>query len=440
MNTQTTANVAKPSYQPATWTQTRYYPWLIVVMSSLFLFYKYILQVSPSVMTSELMATFHVNATGLGNLAATYFYTYLVVQLFVGPLLDRYSPRLLTSFAILICAASALQFTFASSLLGAEMARAMMGVGAAFATVSYLKLASMWFSPQKFAFVGGLLATAASMGAFIGQAPLAYSVQTAGWHQTLVYCAVLGAVIAAVYFLLVRDKQAFAEQTESFTVNYSSLLTLLKNKKNWVLTVYSGLAWAPLAVFSGLWGNPFLQEAYHLTKTQSASCITLAFVGLAVGGPLFGWVALRLGKLLPVMVFGISLSTLSMALVVFNPLHTLWLLNLSLFLLGLGTGSFMLGFVLGKNMNASYLAASVIALINTGDAVFGAFTEPLVGRILDHVWSGKVVQGVHFYSVANYQQALLILPLYLAAALGCLWWLACLMRRCSAIIPNPVEN
>src|SRR5258708_427118 len=123
----------------------KYYPWIVIVLCSFFLFYKYVLQVSPSVMTKDLMSEFNVHGAGLGNLAATYFYAYLVAQLFVGPLLDRYSPRILTTIAIVICAFGAFAFANTQSLFSAEIARALMGVGTAFATVSYMKMSAMWF-------------------------------------------------------------------------------------------------------------------------------------------------------------------------------------------------------------------------------------------------------------------------------------------------------
>ena len=143
---------------------SRYYPWVVVLFSSFFLFYKYVLQVSPSVMTNDLMHHFHVNAAGLGNLAATFFYSYLVVQLFVGPLLDKYSPRTLTALALAGSALGALWFAEAQTLLSASLARSLVGASAAFATVSYMKMGTLWFKPEKFALVSGLLATAAMLG------------------------------------------------------------------------------------------------------------------------------------------------------------------------------------------------------------------------------------------------------------------------------------
>lgn len=49
------------------------YPWVVIALTAAFLFYKYILQVSPSIMTEDLMRVFHIQGTGLGNLAASFF-------------------------------------------------------------------------------------------------------------------------------------------------------------------------------------------------------------------------------------------------------------------------------------------------------------------------------------------------------------------------------
>ncbi len=77
----------------------------------------------------------------------------------------------------------------------------------------------------------------------------------------------------------------------------------------------------------------------------------------------------------------------------------------------------MLGFAIGKEINKAALAATVVALINTGDAIFGAISEPLVGKVLDGLWTGQMVNGVPHFSVQHYQIALLLLPIDLIGAL-----------------------
>src|SRR5574338_1242424 len=89
-------------------TQTRAvsnsYPIIVISLCACFLFYKYVLQIYPSTITEQLMAEFNLTGAGLGNLAATFYYSYMIAQLFVGVILDKYSTRWLTSIAIFSCA------------------------------------------------------------------------------------------------------------------------------------------------------------------------------------------------------------------------------------------------------------------------------------------------------------------------------------------------
>ncbi len=397
-----------------------YYPWVIITLCAFFLFFKYVLQVSPSVMTKDLMSEFHVNGAGLGNLAATYFYAYLVTQLFVGPLLDRYSPRYLTAFAILLCAAGAFAFANTHSILAAQLSRALMGAGTAFATVSYMKMSALWFRPNQVAFVDGLLATAAMAGALCGQVPLTLLVENSGWRTSLIYCGLFGLVFAVIFFLVVKDKKTTSSIKQVNTIKLADIRALFKDKKNWLLTLYSGLAFTPIAVLGGLWGNPFFEVAHHLTSTQAAYFTSLIFMGLAIGGPLFGYFAGRLGDSIRVMIIGTALALISLLIAIYVTSLPLWLFGALLLTFGLGTGVFMLSFPLGKEINPIGLAATVVALINTGDALFGSFTEPLIGKILDTFWDGAVVDGAHVFSLQNYHMALALLPLYLLMGLLCL--------------------
>lgn len=397
------------------------YPWFIILLCSLFAFYKYVLQVSPSVMTTDLMHQFHVNGAGLGNLAATYFYAYLIAQLFAGPLLDRYSPRYLITGAIAICGLAAFAFASTETLITAAFARALMGIGTAFATVSYMKMSVLWFRPNQVAFVDGFLGTAAMVGAMCGQIPLAFLVTHTSWRTSLIYCGIFGAVLAVVFLLFVRDKSSANKiSTQHTMIKLSDIAIILKNKKNWVLTLYSGLAFTPLAVLGGLWGNPFFETAHHLTATEAASLTSCIFLGFALGGPLFGYFGGSIQQRIRLSIIGTSMALVALLLIIYAVQLPLWLVGILLFVFGMGMGSYMSCFSLAKELNQIGFAGTIVALINTGDALFGSFTEPLIGKILDIFWQGKIVNGIHYFSTSNYQFALLLLPLYLIAALCCL--------------------
>jgi len=369
-------------------------------------------------MTDELMAEFHIKGAGLGNLAASFFYSFLITQLFVGVLLDRYSPRRLTTVAILLCACGAYGFSQANSLVLATLTRAFMGIGAAFATVSYMQMTSLWFKPKQFAFVGGLLASAAMLGAIAGQMPLSLLIHQVGWRNGLRLCAVLGVFLAALFYLVVRDKpskqaRSIALPLTASQFSFQDVWAVLKNKQNWLITLYSGLAFSPIDAFAGLWSVPFLKQSYQLTHARAAFFVSFVFFGLAFGSPVLGLLSDRLGQRRNIMLGSGCIALATITLIIYSTQLPLFLLACLLFLFGFSTGAFMLGFALGRDLNKLTVAATIVAFINTGDVIFSAFTEPFIGKLLDKSWSGQIASGVHYFSVMDYRRALSLLPVYI---------------------------
>ncbi len=395
----------------------RFYPWAIIFLSAITLVYKYVMQVSPSVMTNQLMQAFHIYGAGLGNFAATFFYSYLIIQMFAGFLLDKYSIRGLTTIAIAISTIGVYLFSQAHTLTVALMARALMGVGPAFFTVSFMKLAANWFPVNRFAFISGLLTTAVTVGAIFGEAPLAWLIIHHGWRFALIVWACFGIILTITYAFVVTDHpEGKAAVIKRSAITLRDALKVLTKGQNWILTFYSGLAFAPLAVFSGFWAPPFIREAYHQSLTDAASFVSISFIGLAIGGPLLGYISDRIRNRRIIMFIGAISSLISLSIVIYLNIIPTWLLSIFLFLFGFGTGTFMLGFTVGKEINPIALAATVIAVINTGDAVFGAFTEPLLGKFLDEGWEGKIIGGMHFFGLSDFHKAFSLLPCYLIVA------------------------
>lgn len=391
------------------------YPWFVWFLGASFFFYKYLVQVSPSVMTTDLMHAFNVNGVGLGNLSACYFYAYLMMQIPVGILLDKFSPRYLTALAILICAVSTYIFSETNSLLLACLSRAFIGFGAAFAAVSCFKIAALWFPPKRFALISGMCMTAAMLGAVGGQAPLSLLVQGFGWRMALKIIAVLGVILSLIYVLTIRDK-THKPVAVNLEIKLQPLL-VLKSKQAWLLSLYSGLAFAPISVFGGLWGVPFLQQAYLLSAPKAALAVSWIFIGFAVGAPILGWWSDLMGKRKPLMIFGTLLATICLVIVLYGPNGHTGIISVYLFLFGLGASGFFISFSMIKEGFPLLLTATVLGFMNTFDSICEALTEPLVGILLDLGWDGGVGNGIHQFSVHGYQMALLLLPLYLVVAL-----------------------
>jgi MFS family permease len=394
-------------------------PWMIWALGSGFVFYKYVLEVSPSIMAHELMRDFSLSGTALGNLAACYFYAYLVMQLPVGILLDRLGPRRLITAAIVVCAGASLLFSEASSIWHADLARIFVGMGGAFSAVGTMKLLSIWFEPKRFALLAGLMMTAAMLGAVFGQAPLSLAVDYFGWRETTYWVAIAGFVLAGLFWFAAKDHTI--DQNNVGTQQKQKILTSLKavasKKQSWLIAIYSGLAFAPISAFAGLWGIPYLMEVYHHSRPIIASLVSLTFIGFAIGSPLSGWYSNKIEKRKSIMMIGTILSLLSLLVVLYMPGLSLWLLGCVLFIMGFFISFFFVSFAVIREINLLVYAGTSIGFINMFNALCGALSEPLIGKILDISWNGTMRDGARYFSVSNYQHALIALPIGLLIAI-----------------------
>jgi MFS family permease len=391
--------------------------WSIWLLSAIFMFYKYAIEVSPSVMTSTLMKTFHISGLELGNLAACYFYAYLLLQIPAGLLLDKFGPRKTTTVAISLCALGCLMFANADSLLTAGIGRFLTGAGAAFAAVNCLKLIANWFPFRKFAFMAGLMMTMAMLGAVGGQAPLAAFIQKLQWRHALEIIGAAGFVLAGIFWLVVRDKAPNHLIERHIVPTKVSLLKslkeILKNPQSWWLSAYSGFAFAPVMVFGGLWGVSFIGEAFDLSQNLSAQMVSLIFIGFAIGAPVFGWFSDWLRRRRIVMLWGTIFAIFTISAVIYAPSVSKYSLAFLLFTFGFSISSFLLCFTMIREIHLPILAATAIGFMNAFDALLGAFSDPLTGKFLDLLWDGKMIEGAAVFSVTAYKTAFLTLPIYL---------------------------
>jgi predicted MFS family arabinose efflux permease len=220
-------------------------PWVIWGLACLFYFYECLLQVSPSVMSNELMHDFGVTSQTLGILAGIYFYSYAAMQLPCGVLMDHFGPHRILTLATALCALSTIAFGMTHSFYMASVARLMIGMGSAFAVVGILKLAANWFPAQRFALLTGVMVTIGMVGAIFGEAPLALLISRFGWRDSMLIMGVVGLVLALLILLFIKDapKNAVIHQHIDSDDNHilRSLLALIKNKQLWLIACYGGL-------------------------------------------------------------------------------------------------------------------------------------------------------------------------------------------------------
>jgi len=257
-------------------------------MSVAFYFYELMLLVSPSVMTDDLVMTFAISAEQLGSLSACYYYAYALLQIPVGLWMDRYGPRILLAVAAMLCSIGCLIFAAAQELWIAMCGRFVMGVGGAFAVVGCLKLASLWFSPSRFALLTGVMVAVGMMGGVFGQAPVAKAVMIWGWRATMLGGAGIGCVLSLVISLMMTHPPHHFTSTLPF---WEGLKRVMSTPQGWIISLYAGLMFVPTTGLGQLWGVPYFRERFDLEKDAAGWIVSMIFFGWAIGGPLYGWVS-----------------------------------------------------------------------------------------------------------------------------------------------------
>lgn len=397
-------------------------PWLIWGLGCLFYFYECLLQVSPSVMSTELMRDFAVTSHTLGILSGIYFYSYAGMQLPCGVMTDYFGPRRLLTIATTVCALSTIAFGMTENFFMACIARLMIGFGSSFAVVGTLKLASNWFPANRFAFLTGMMVTLGMLGAIFGEAPLALLVDHYGWRHSMIIMGSIGIVVAILIFIFTKDHGSHAYQNASEDSKEEGtlgqrLLILLRNKQLWLVALYGGLMYTATPVICGLWGVPFLMLSLHLSKAIAANYISLVLFGWAVGGPLWGIFSNRIGLRKPPLYIGCVGALLCSVLVIFGAVQHKLLVQILLFAFGVFSSGFLPAFALAKELCNQKYVATALSFMNMMNMVGIAIVQPAVGFILDCLWSGEMAHHVRVYTVANYQVALAVLPIGMLVAL-----------------------
>ena len=391
--------------------------WLMWSLGTGFFCYGYFLRVAPSVMVSDLMRDFAVNAAVLGNLSAFYFYAYAAMQLPVGILVDTWGPRRALTGGALVCGLGTLLFAAASSVEPAYLGRFLIGGGGGVAFVATMKLAAIWFPPNRFALMCGLTGMMAMIGAVLGQAPMAALVAAFGWRPTTGAAGVLGLVLAAGMWLVVRDGSGRVASPQATAGNLlKGLRQVIATPQSWILGTFSAAMTANMAGFAILWGVPYMMRAHGLERSAAAASVSLFMAGWAIGSPLVGWFSDRIRRRKPPMLVSAVIAFAGFATLVYLPGVPLVAAQALLFTIGFASCSMLLGFVGGSENNPPAAAGVAVAFVNTVVMALGAAFLPLIGWLLDLNWQGVMEAGARVYPVAAFQTALL--PLLATNAIG----------------------
>jgi MFS family permease len=402
--------------------------WIVWVIAALFYLTGFYQRVSPAVMTEELMRSFRISASELGNLSGFYFYAYVAMQIPTGVLVDSWGARKLLIWGPICAAAGTFLFGATGNFAMACFGRALIGGSTAVAWVVLLKLSTHWFAQRKFAMLSGLGLFFGNMGALLAQLPLRLLINHFGWRIVVLASAAVILAVGILALAFIKDDpsgEGFLTYAPSSLQRRepAKLLEVLKGltsiftyRNTWLIFLSQGAVVGAILSFTGLWGTPFLKARFGLQTTSAASVCSVMIICWAVASPICGALSDKIGRRKPIHTMGCMIATVGWTLLFYVSSLSLGAFVAIAAVTSVASGAVVVGFAYGKESVPIQFLGTISAIVNIGNMVGPMLLQPGIGWLLDKKWSGTMANGVRVYGAPAFQAGFVLVVGWLLLA------------------------
>ncbi|MET3133674.1 ACS family D-galactonate transporter-like MFS transporter [Oxalobacteraceae bacterium GrIS 1.11] len=294
----------------------------------------YIDRIGLSVAAPQIQDLFQLTPIQLGLLFSAFAWSYAILQIPVGMVLDRFGPTRVGRWGAFLWGVASTITAFSSGFAGIFIARILLGVAEAPAFPVSSKATGYWFPRNERGLATAIFDAAAKFSNVIGVPSIAVTIVSLGWRWGFGITAALSFLYFIAFFFLYRDPSAdpklskleydyivqggAAPEGPADAGAINMLGYLLTQSKVWGLTI--GFAAYGYSFYLFLtWLPGYLVQTMHMSILKSAgyAAIPWAFAtvtDLFVGGWLIdhlvqrGWddSRVRKGVLIIGMLFGLA--------------------------------------------------------------------------------------------------------------------------------------
>lgn len=399
-----------------------FYGIIVWFFAILFYFYEFFLRVLPATISANILHDLDISLSKFAIISSAYYISYSAMQMPVGVLTDRFGPRILSFIGCIVCSIGVIGFAFSDNFYNIVISRFLIGIGSSFGFISLLVLTFNWFPHKYFGFLGGLSQTLGAIGPLFAGVPVIYmmNVLNNDWRLIFMWVAFFGVILSVCIFIFVRNKPARLVDEIVFVGDKRNLIKDLKILMSipqvWITMFYSGFIYVSLPMLGAYWGTLYLRSR-GFSEEKSSFMVSMIWIGLAIGSPLFGRISDRIKRRKPVLsglaFFGVFVSLI----LLFFPIKSEWIISVLLGLVGIAAGGQSLAFALITEYVPSELKATAIGANNTVVMLFAALFPVLSASIM------QFHQELNYSFIqSDFTEGLLLMPIsYALAGLICLF-------------------
>jgi sugar phosphate permease len=354
------------------------------ILSGLF-FLSMFYRVSNAVIAPNLTQDLGLNAETLGILGGAYFYSFALLQIPMGPLLDRLGPRVVIPSFALAGALGSFLFAFAKPFSIALSGRILIGVGMSCALMGAMKVFTLNFPPRKFATLVGIFISVGTLGSILATSPLAYLTSTIGWRTTFIIAGGVTTLFALLVLWVLRGGTREGSPPKAEIGILQSARLVLGSVAFWQISSVAFFRYGTFIALQGLWLGPYLMDTKGYSPIHTGNLLIFMAIGTILGGPIAG----RLSDRAFLSQKGVALWGLSLYGLSLFPLAGLIIIEgsfwygLIFFCLGFFSGSGMVIYSHAIALFPMSISGTVTAWINFFTMAGGAILMPVMGKIIE---------------------------------------------------------
>jgi len=345
-----------------------------------------------AVIAPDLVKDFQLDPERLGLLGSAFFYTFAVLQIPMGLLLDRVGPRKVLSLFLLVGAAGTFIFASATTFHAAFAGMSLIGAGMAPVLVGSLKVFVSRYPRGRFPTLSGSIISIGALGSVLATSPLVCMISLIGWRLTLMYSGLFTVVLSAIMFYLLEEgtpeqRKGVAQdsrQRQQIGI-VKSMQMVVSQLSFWQIGLLAFFRYGTFVALQGVWLGPYLMVAKHFQPIAAGNILVMLSVGSIAGALTAGYLVEKVFRnTKTVLLLGVGCYALLLL-----SLAGIWNIesaaaHASLFVLPrfLLTTFGILVYLHGKELFPAQMSGTVMAGVNFFLMAGGGFFIQIIGLII----------------------------------------------------------
>jgi sugar phosphate permease len=367
----------------------------------------YIDRVALSIANPLVRADLGLSIGQMGVLLSNFLWTYALCQLPIGALIDRFGPRWLLGFGVILWSIAQIAVGFVTSMGQFAWTRVLLGIGESPQFPLGARVVRTWYNVRDRGMPTGIFNSASTLGPAIAPPLLTGLMIGVGWRWMFIVVGIAGIVVGLVWFFLYRDPAArnlTSAETHYLTegddgsagqsVNFAEWRSLFGFRTTWGM-IFGNFGSGYMIWLYAAWLPGYLEIQRHMTIAHTGVIASIPYIFGFIGSLFGGWVCDRLmqaglspinSRKVPIIVGMIGMATFTVVAAL-APSNTVAVVCIAV------------SMFLGNMAGATIWALAVVAAPAKGVGSLGGMQNfgGFLGGALAPMVTGFIVQATHSF-------------------------------------------